>query len=64
MPEGAGVGGPAASSGSRVRFQFTALCCEGPAGVFQRSYSLSTPRLGGCSFEAVLPFSCWPQGGR
>jgi hypothetical protein len=35
----------------------TALCAEGPAGVFARPYSLGTPRLDCNSFEAELPFN-------
>lgn len=34
----------------------TALCAEGPAGVFARPYSLGTPRLDCNTFEAELPF--------
>ena len=35
----------------------TALCAEGPAGVFARSYSLGTPRLDCNSFASELPFA-------
>ena len=34
----------------------TALCAEGPAGVFARPYSLGTPRLDCNAFQAELPF--------
>ena len=34
----------------------TALCAEGPAGVFARPWTLGTPRLDCNTFEAELPF--------
>jgi hypothetical protein len=43
-------------SSAAERFEPTALCAEGPDGVFARPYSLGTPRLDCNSFEAELPF--------